>query len=92
MNQTVSAQNLDVTNTSGFNRTFFIGERPVDKPTEGSHAFRSLSRMEVFKLKGNRPNYERDFQNDFNRYNVKHFDKHIKGQTKFDPPMVEKRP
>lgn len=52
------------------------------KPNEGSTAFRSLSRMEVFKLKGNRPKYEENFNNDFNRYNVKHIDRNI-GEIKF---------
>jgi len=58
----------------------------VNKKLGKTSAFKSISRAELEKIKGHRPKYERDFHNDFNRYNVKYMDPKIHGATKFQHP------
>ena len=66
---------------------------PIDKNRGRSFAFKALSRSEYNKIYGgSRPKYEKDFHNDMCRYNVKHLDKKIHGQAKFDPPKSELKP
>ena len=68
-----------------------VTEASIKRSKKQSSAFNSLSRTELGKIKGDRPKYEEDFSNDFNRYNVKYMDKKVKGQTRFDPPGVQAR-
>ena len=64
-----------------------IAEKKVDKTLGKSSAFKSVTRHELDRLRGPRPKYEENFQNDFNRYNVKYMDPKIKGIAKFESPV-----
>ena len=85
MNETKSKMDKTATKTNFFveNKNkqlpYDEEEKPIDRSKAKSQAFKSLSRSELNKIKGTRPRYEENFQNDFNRYNVKYLDAKIKG-------------
>jgi len=47
-------------------------EKLINRKKGKSQAFKAVSRSELNLIKGNRPKYEEDFHNDFNRYRVKY--------------------
>ncbi len=53
----------------------------IDKKKGKSAAFKAVTRGELDRIKGTRPHYEKDFRNDFNRYNIKYLDPKIKGKA-----------
>ena len=49
-----------------------------------SPAFKSVSRRKLDIIKGARPKYEQEFNNGFNRYNVKHIENKVTGKVALD--------